>query len=736
MSSPPQSLTLQLLGPFRILVDGTPIEERRFTRRKPKLLVKLLALQPHHQLHREEAMELLWPDADPDSATNNLNKAIHMARHALEPNLGSGADSHFILTQGQQLRLSAPGELRIDVDIFERLASQALRSNEIPAYEATLAIYSGDLLREDLYEDWITSRREQLRTRYQDLLLKLAGVLEAGGDHQQSIERYQQLLSEDASNEEVHRRLMHLLVTVGNKRQALRQYQLCCEALRRELDAKPEEATTRLYEQILSGDVPASSLTAPRTITPRTGVISSLAILPMASSSANPTVEYLGDGLTETLINSLSQLPQLRVIARTTVFRYKGKELDAAKVGRELGVDAVLTGEVIQRGDYLIIQVDLIDVADGAQVWGEQYKHQLADVLAVILTVQDQIAQQISDKLRLKLTGEEKKLLTKRHTVSSEAYEAYLKGRYYWNKRIEDGFRKAIDYFNQAIERDPGYAQAYAGLGDSYVLLSWYSVQAPKESFPQAKAAALKAIELDDTLAEAHTSLAFIKASYDWDWTGAEHEYQRAIALNPGYATARQWYAVFLSAMGRHDEAINEIERAQELDPLSLVINRDCGWVTYWARRYDEAIRHYFRTFELEPHFYIAHYFLGEVYEQKGDREKAIAEFHQTRTHPEWTTRVWTMLAHARAYALTGEREKAEEKIDELRSLSKEHYVSPYLIGAIYSQLRDKDQAFDWLKKALEERDPYLVHLNIEPALDPLRSDPRFVDLLTRIGLA
>jgi tetratricopeptide (TPR) repeat protein len=435
------------------------------------------------------------------------------------------------------------------------------------------------------------------------------------------------------------------------------------------------------------------------------------------------------------LINSLSQLPQLRVIARTTVFRYKGQDVEPQKVGQELGVDAVLTGEVKQRGDILIIQVDLIDVGDGSQIWGEQYQYQLADVLSLILNLQDRIAEQISEKLLLKLTGQERKLLTRRYTSSSEAYQAYLKGRYHWNKRIESGFKKAIGYFNQAIANDPNYAHAYAGLADTYVLLSWYSVMPPRDAFPQAKIAAARALKLDDRLAEAYTSMAFIKSSYDWDWEGAEHEYKRAIELNPGYATAHQWYSLFLAAMGRHEEAIAAVERAHELDPLSLVINRDCGWVTYWARQYDQSIKHYFRTFELEPHFYIAHYFLGEVYEQKGDSERAIAEFHQTKTHPEWTTRVWTLLAHARAFALTGERKKADAKLNELTGLSPAHYVSPYLIATVYSQLRDKDEAFSWLQKALEERDSYLIYLKVEPALDPLRTDSRFTELLSAIGL-
>jgi DNA-binding SARP family transcriptional activator len=728
------SLEMHLLGPFRLIVDGQALDERRFTRRKPKLLIKLLALQPHHQLHREQAMELLWPDSDPESAGNSLHKAIHMARRALEPDLQSAADSHFIITQGQQISLRAPGKTWIDIEAFEGAAADAMKGANIGSFETALTLYGGDLLPEDLYEDWAALRREQLRTTYQELLAKLAGLHEALGDYERSVDSLKKLALCDPTNEQVQRKLMSAYASLGNRPQALRQFERCRTSLLRDLDVAPELATLKLHEQILAGEIHPQPAEPVKSIG-RSRVIRSLATLPLAHARAEPNIEYLSDGIVESLINSLSQLSQLRVIARTTVFRYKGIDIDPRKVGYDLGVDAVLTGAVMQRGQTLIIQVDLVDVATGSQVWGEQYKYPCVDILSIIHSVQDKIARQISETLRLKLTGEEKKLLTKRYTTSSEAYQAYLKGRYYWNKRIEAGFKRAIEYFKQAIDKDPNYAPAYAGLADSYALLSWYSVEPAKNSFPQAKAAALKALELDETLAEAHTSLAFIKQSFEWDFAGATGEYQRAIALNPGYATARQWYGISLSAMGRHQEAIAKIELAQELDPLSLVINRDGGWVCYWARQYDRAIEHYRKTFDLEPHFYIAHYFLGEVYEQKGDYQKAIAEFRQTKSHPEWSVKVWTLLAHARASGLAGKRSAAEEKMAELQSLSKRHYVSPYLIAVIYSSFSEKDNAFEWLEKAFAERDPYLIYLKVEPALDYLRTDLRFNDLMRRVGL-
>jgi len=364
--STPSTLELHLLGPFRIFVDGQAIAERQFTRRKPKQLIKLLALQPNHQLHREQVMETLWPDSDPESAINNLHKAIHMARHALEPSLKSVAESHFILTQAQQILLRAPVRLWIDVEEFERHFTAAKGGSDIKAYEEALASYGGELLTEDRYEDWAATRREQLQNRHQDLLAKVARLYETRGEHLVAIERLQELATSDMSSEETHRHLMRLYALTGNKHQALRQYQICCDALQKELDAEPERQTRELRQQIISGQlapVPAASEAEDGP----DSAIRSLAIFPLINASSDPHAEYLSDGITETIINSLSQLPQLKVMARSTVFRYKGQDIDPQEVGRKLGVRAVLTGRVLSRGDALNIQTELVDERDGSQ---------------------------------------------------------------------------------------------------------------------------------------------------------------------------------------------------------------------------------------------------------------------------------------------------------------------------------------------------------------------------------
>jgi TolB-like protein/Tfp pilus assembly protein PilF len=440
-------------------------------------------------------------------------------------------------------------------------------------------------------------------------------------------------------------------------------------------------------------------------------------------------MEYLTDGISESIINTLSQLPKLRVVSRSTAFRYKGQEVDPQEVGRQLGVRAVLTGRVRQVGDSLVIGVELIDVANDAQLWGEHYRREFSN----IFDVQGEIAREISEKLRLKLTSEDKRRLTRRHTGNPEAYQLYLRGRFFWNKRTPEGFKKAIEYFQQAIESDPGYALAYAGLADCYALLGGvvYSVSPPKEIMPKAKAAALKALELDNTLAEAHASLGLISISYDWDWSEAEKEFERAFELNPNYATAHHWYAEYLMMTGRLDEAVAELQRAQELDPLSLVINANLGAAHYFARRYDQAVEPLRRTIEMDSKFYLAHYFMGLVYEQKREFPEAIAELQEAIRLDESPDALGA-LGHT--YAASNNKDGALKILGELIEMSKRRYVSPYNMALIYAGLDDKEQAFGWLRKSYEERSGWLAWIKVEPQLDNLRQEPRFTKLVRDIG--
>jgi eukaryotic-like serine/threonine-protein kinase len=377
-----------------------------------------------------------------------------------------------------------------------------------------------------------------------------------------------------------------------------------------------------------------------------TGTIGSIAVLPFVNSSTDANAEYLSDGITDSLINKLSQLSTLRVVPHSTVFHYKGSEADPLTIGQNLKVRAVLTGRVMLRGENLTIQTELVDVDKESQLWGERYDRKMSD----ILTIQKEIATEISERLRLRLTGNDQKRLSKGYTENTEAYQLYLKGRYYWNKRSEEALTRAVDYFRQASDKDPAYALAYDGLADCLISQAWYNFRPSKEAYPEAKAAAGKALELDESLSEAHATLAFVLTNYDWDWPNAEKEYQRAIELNPSYATAHHWHSDLLAAMGKLDESLNEEKRAQELDPLSLIINTWLGWRLSFMRRYDQAIDQYRKTLELDPTFVPAHWQLGLAYEQKAMYAQAIAEFQTAMSLSGRSPLYTASLAHAYAY--------------------------------------------------------------------------------------
>jgi TolB-like protein/DNA-binding winged helix-turn-helix (wHTH) protein/Tfp pilus assembly protein PilF len=457
--------------------------------------------------------------------------------------------------------------------------------------------------------------------------------------------------------------------------------------------------------------------------------IDSVAVLPFVNASSDPDTEYLNDGIAETLIGQLSQIPRLKVMARSTVVRYKGSDIDPQKVGRDLNVRAVLTGKVSQRGETLTISMELIDVHDGSELWGGRYNRKLTD----ILDVQEDIAREVTDRLRLRLAGEEEKRLTAHATQNAEAYEFYLKGRYHWNKRTPDGIQKAIKSFQQAIQKDPNYALAYAGLADCYHVPA--NPLPPREKMPLARAAATKALQLDDTLVEAHTTLARVFFAYDWDWPAAEKEFKRAIELNPRYAPAHQWYGGHLSATGRFREAEAEKKRALELEPLSLVMNFEVGLASYFARDYDQAIDRFRKTLELDANFPPPYTFLAASYEQKGMFEEAMAAFRRAVTVTQGPPKALAMAGLAHMYAVSGRKTEARNILAELQRLSEYEYVPATDIALIYAGLGEKDQSFAWLDKAFEEHSFTLSNVKVEPRFAPLRSDPRFADLLRRIGL-
>ncbi|MGH9966475.1 MAG: protein kinase domain-containing protein [Pyrinomonadaceae bacterium] len=458
--------------------------------------------------------------------------------------------------------------------------------------------------------------------------------------------------------------------------------------------------------------------------------IDSLAVLPFVNDTGDSEMEYVSDGLSESLINNLSQLPGLKVIARSSAFRYKGKNANPEEVAQALGVKSILTGRVLQHGENLQISVELMDARDKTHMWGGQYNRSGRDLMAM----QQDIAQEISRTLRLKLSSSDQSRVRNLHTSDAEAYELYLKGRFYWNKRTGESLKKSVDYFNQAIQKDPTYALAYVGLADAYIVIPYFSVDSPQESYPKAKAAAKRALEIDDALAEAHTAMAALLMNYDWNLPESNKEFERAIELNSNYATAHHWYArENLTIMGRFDRALSEMHRAQELDPLSLIINANLGKAYFNARRYDEAIQQLRKTIEIDQTFFVAHHYLGSAYAMKGDYSEALGEYHKAHQLNEYDPHVVALTG--RLYAVTGKRAEALATIAQLKSMATQRYVPDYSIALVYAALGEKDRAFELLEKSYRDHTVDMLTLHYDPLMDNLRSDPRCADLLRRVGL-
>jgi serine/threonine-protein kinase len=458
------------------------------------------------------------------------------------------------------------------------------------------------------------------------------------------------------------------------------------------------------------------------------GEIESVAVLPFVNKKGDPETEYLSDGLTESIINNLAQLPRLRVIARASVFHFKGRDQDAQAIGQQLKVQAVLTGSVSQHDNDLVVHAELVDVSDNRHLWADRYQRPLAEALLV----QEEISRQIVDRLSARLTGDEQQRATKRYTENGSAYQQYLQGRYFWNKRTEAGLRKAIVYFQQALREDPHYALAHAGLADTYVVMADSVMLPPGEAWLKVEQEARAALEIDPTIAEAHTALANMTYIYRWNWPAAEEEFRRAIELKPSYATAHQWYFAFLTFSGRPEEALIQIDKAQELDPLSLIISANVGLRHYFARRYEQALAQFRKTLEMDPGFAPAKLQMAKTYACLGQYQRAIEESSKlVAAGPEKLTYKALL---GQVYAAAGDRARAESILKELGALSKPRFVSAYLIAAIYAGLGQKGAALDSLEKARREHDAILPYLTVDPYFDSLRQEPRFVELLREIG--
>jgi len=492
--------------------------------------------------------------------------------------------------------------------------------------------------------------------------------------------------------------------------------------------AGPEDQTIKLSAGSGAGVKPGTQEAVARATDGRDrhSPIDSLAIMPFVNLSSEGDTEYLSDGITESLINSLSQVPNLRVIARSSVFRYKGQEPDLQRIGGELDVQAILTGRVAQRGPYLSISVELEDVGSNSHLWGEHYNRKFSD----IFEVQESISREISEKLRLHMTRETREALTQRYTENVESYQLYLKGRFYADLWTPEGVHQAISFFQQAIKKDPNYALAYAAMANAHWALS-SQFMAPNEAMPKVKECALQAIVIDETLPEAHTALAVVKAVYEHDFEGAEREFKRALDLNPGSASAHEWYGYVLTPLGREAEAAMQIKLALELDPFSVTVNSSLGLSYFWAGRYNAAIERFQKTFLLAPDLWWAHFFMGWAYDRKGMQREALAALDEAIRLGSTYAAAYRSYIHARS----GKTAEAERLLLELQMQAQGAYVSPHHVAIIYAGLGDRERTFEWLEKAYDSREEAMMFLNVDPTWDDLREDSRFQSLVQRVGL-
>jgi TolB-like protein/DNA-binding winged helix-turn-helix (wHTH) protein/Flp pilus assembly protein TadD len=456
--------------------------------------------------------------------------------------------------------------------------------------------------------------------------------------------------------------------------------------------------------------------------------IKSLVVLPLENLSGDPAQDYFSEGMSDALTTDLAQIEALRVVSRTSAIHYAGSKKTLPEIARELHVDAVVEGAVTRSGNRVRISAQLIYAPTDTHLWANSYEGNVNDVLAL----QGEVARAIANQIAIKLTPSEQQRFASAGTVNIEAYDEYLKGRFGWNRRTVKGIASSVTHFERAIAMDPHYALAYAGLADSYIILGNFGLLAPREAYPKAEATAAKAVELDGNLSPARTSLAFATYLYDWDWTSAEQGFKQAIALDPNYGPAHQWYGVSLVSRGLSNKATAELKRAQEVEPDSMIISAVAAWVDFLAGRYDEGIEQARKTLELDPDFAIAHDYLGLNYEQKGEFIQAVAEFHKDLRDP---TEPFTLGALGDAYAASGHRAEAEKVLQQMKERNRSGYFPPFYIALVYAGLGDKDNAFRWLDKAYNERFPWLIHLKVDPRLSNLRSDPRFADLARRVGL-
>ena len=761
--------------------DGRQLHALLAQPKRIALLTYLAVATPRGFHRRDTLLALFWPDLDQERARQALRQALHVLRRTLGPEV--------ILARGDDEIAVDRARLWCDaVEINEAL--------DAGADEKGLELYRGDFLEGFFlsnvpeFERWVDGVRTRLRARAAKAALHVAEQ-EAAAGHAVEAAHWARRASALAIDDEASlRRLIALLHRVGDRAGALRAHDEFARRMAREYEAEPSAETQALMRTVRGEARPNAGLEAPRpapiaTVAPSVATppdavapasvparrprlwraavfaavliaaiaavfivrsarrgpveavadtapsapddyLGSVAVLPFANLGGRPEDEYLSEGITDEIIGRLAGIGRLKVISRTSVVALKGRALTVPQVADTLGVRHMVEGSVRRSGNRIRVTVQLIDAESDAHLWTELYDRELRDVFAI----QTDVALRIVSALKGTLIAADSARFERKPTQDLEAYSAYLKGRYFWNRRTDADLRRALALFQEAVARDPGYALAHAGLADTYIILGNFRLLPPNEAYSKAKTAALKALEIQGDLAEALVALAFVEFLHDWDWPGAARDFERALTLNPNYAVGHQWYAVYLAAMKRPAEATAEIQRAAELDPLSLTINAVTAWIALLGRRYDLAAANARRTLELDPNFPLAYYYLGQAEAHLRRPARAVAAL-RTLVRLDSTPRSFAELAWASAVA--GQRERAVAILNRLEASSREQYISPLDIAQIHAALGNVDDAFRWLERAYELRDPWLVLLEVNAKLDVLRADTRLESLTRRM---
>jgi TolB-like protein/DNA-binding SARP family transcriptional activator/Tfp pilus assembly protein PilF len=755
---------LKLFGGATIDGPTGPLTGRAVQRRRLALLA-LLSVGRGRGLSRDKLIAYLWPDSDAERARHLLSDSIYRINQAVA--------GEAIVAVGDELRLD-PDVVSNDVWEF----GEAIERGE---WERAVELQTAPFLDgffltgADEFERWAAAEQERHARERGRAIEALANVAESNGDDGAAARWWRALAADDPYNSRIALRLMRALERSGERAAAVQHARIHAVLVRDEMGVEADAEVLAFAERLrraprdaapapvieavtastppgpaavpggpapLKRPKPALLLAAVLAVVLILGWVSlrfrngatppgptAIAVIPFADLSSARDQEYFADGITEELIVKLSKLEGLAVVGRTSVFAVKDQSADVRDIAQRLGVSAVLAGSVRKSGDRLRISAQLVNAADGYELWSETYERQMEDVFAI----QDDISRAIVTRLRGRLTGEDVTRLAVAGTEDPAAYNLYLKGRFEWHKRTEQGLRNAAAYFQQALDRAPDYARAHAGLGDAFAVLGFYDYLPPAEAFPNAAAAARRALQLDASLAEAHATLGYVALYYDWDWERAETEFRLTIDLDPGYSTGRQWYANLLTAMGRFDEAVHEMRAAQELDPLSLIANAALGWVLYYAGDHERAVDQLARTLELNPEFELAHLWRGQALEQMGRTAEGFAELERAVQLSGGSAISSATLARARAIA--GDHQTARNLLRQLEDRSGAGYVPAYEIAKVYEALGEPETAIAWLEQAYRQRSHSMVFLAVDPQLVRLRERPGYLRLLEQVGL-